>query len=197
MHKLFCLMGKSASGKDTIYRLLLQDKSLGLHRVIPYTTRPIREGEEDGREYYFVSTQQFERFCTEEKILEQRCYDTVYGPWHYFTADDGQIDLSSYSSLMIGTPQAFVSIRKCFGGDKVIPLCVRVEDGERLLRAIERERREEKPRYEELCRRFLADQEDFSKERLLSSGITNFFDNVDLDTCIREIADFIRKKTGA
>lgn len=197
MHKLFCLMGKSASGKDTIYRLLLQDKSLGLHRVIPYTTRPIREGEEDGREYYFVSTQQFERFCTEGKILEQRCYDTVYGPWHYFTADDGQINLSSYSSLMIGTPQAFVSIRKCFGGDKVIPLCVRVEDGERLLRAIERERREEKPRYEELCRRFLADQEDFSGERLLSSGITNFFDNVDLDTCIREIADFIRKKTGA
>ena len=197
MHKLFCLMGKSASGKDTIYRFLLQDKSLGLHRVIPYTTRPIREGEENGREYYFVSTQQFERFCTEGKILEQRCYDTVYGPWHYFTANDGQIDLSSYSSLMIGTPQAFVSIRKCFGGDKVIPLCVRVEDGERLLRAIERERREEKPRYEELCRRFLADQEDFSGERLLSSGITNFFDNVDLDTCIREIADFIRKKTGA
>ena len=197
MHKLFCLMGKSASGKDTIFRSLLLDESLGLHRVIPYTTRPIREGEENGREYYFVSPEQFERFRTEGKILEQRCYDTVYGPWHYFTADDGQIDLSSYSSLMIGTPQAFVSIRECFGADKVIPVCVTVEDGERLLRAVQRERREEKPRYDELCRRFLADQEDFSKKRLLSSGVTNFFDNTDLDTCIREIADFIRKKTRA
>ena len=98
---------------------------------------------------------------------------------------------------MIGTPQAFVSIRECFGVDNVIPVCVRVEDGERLLRAVQRERREEKPRYDELCRRFLADQEDFSKKRLLSCGVTNFFDNTDLDTCIREIADFIRKKTRA
>ena len=73
MHKLFCLMGKSASGKDTIFRSLLLDESLGLHRVIPYTTRPIREGEENGREYYFVSPEQFEATipCTARGIISQ------------------------------------------------------------------------------------------------------------------------------
>ncbi len=45
MGKIFCVMGKSASGKDTIYNKILQDDSLMLSRIIPYTTRPIRDGE--------------------------------------------------------------------------------------------------------------------------------------------------------
>ena len=53
-------MGKSASGKDTIYEQLLQDDSLGLHSVVPYTTRPIRAGEVNGREYWFTTAEQFE-----------------------------------------------------------------------------------------------------------------------------------------
>ena len=43
MGKIFCVMGKSASGKDTIYNKILQDDSLMLSRIIPYTTRPIRD----------------------------------------------------------------------------------------------------------------------------------------------------------
>lgn len=45
MGKIICLMGKSSSGKDTIYKNLMEDKSLGLRKLIPYTTRPMREGE--------------------------------------------------------------------------------------------------------------------------------------------------------
>ena len=48
MGKIFCLMGKSASGKDTIYRKLLTQEDPGLKRVIPYTTRPIRSGKLTG-----------------------------------------------------------------------------------------------------------------------------------------------------
>ena len=51
MGKIFCVMGKSATGKDTIFQKLL-DK-LDLKRIIPYTTRPIRDGEVSGREYHF------------------------------------------------------------------------------------------------------------------------------------------------
>lgn len=45
MGKIYCLMGKSASGKDTIYNRLLAMEELQLRRVVPYTTRPIRSGE--------------------------------------------------------------------------------------------------------------------------------------------------------
>ena len=48
MGKIICLMGKSSSGKDTIYKNLMEDKSLGLRKLIPYTTRPMREGEQEG-----------------------------------------------------------------------------------------------------------------------------------------------------
>ena len=55
MSKLFCIMGKSASGKDTIFKRLVQDEALNLKTVVSYTTRPMREGEQEGVEYYFVS----------------------------------------------------------------------------------------------------------------------------------------------
>ena len=54
MHHIFYLMGKSASGKDTIYQKLLEHDTLGLAHIVLYTTRPIREGEAEGREYYFT-----------------------------------------------------------------------------------------------------------------------------------------------
>lgn len=44
MGKIFYIMGKSSSGKDTIYRRLLEDKELELRNIILYTTRPMRQG---------------------------------------------------------------------------------------------------------------------------------------------------------
>ncbi len=46
MGKIICLLGKSATGKDTLYRRLLEDDTLGLRKMVPYTTRPIRDGEQ-------------------------------------------------------------------------------------------------------------------------------------------------------
>ena len=54
MGKIFCLMGKSSTGKDTIYKELLQNEELSLKRIVPYTTRPIRVGETEGVEYHFT-----------------------------------------------------------------------------------------------------------------------------------------------
>ena len=54
MGRIFCLMGKSSTGKDTIYKELLEEKKLDLHKIVPYTTRPIREGEKNGEEYFFT-----------------------------------------------------------------------------------------------------------------------------------------------
>ena len=54
MGHIFYVMGKSASGKDTIYKIL-RERLPQIRTVVPYTTRPIRAGERDGVEYYFVT----------------------------------------------------------------------------------------------------------------------------------------------
>ena len=48
MGKIVYLMGKSSTGKDTIYKRLLDEMSQRLHRIVPYTTRPIRLKEKNG-----------------------------------------------------------------------------------------------------------------------------------------------------
>ena len=62
--------------------------------------------------------------------------------------------------------------------------------------AHQEERKQEKPKYEEMCRRFLADSEDFSEDKLMDAGINNRFNNEDLDKCIAEIEEFIRGHQG-
>ena len=93
MGKIFYIMGKSASGKDRIYSLLAAHKELNLKTLILYTTRPIRVGEQDGKNYYFVDDGKLEEFRKNGNLIEERAYHTVYGIWTYFTADDGQVNL--------------------------------------------------------------------------------------------------------
>ena len=73
---------------------------------------------------------------------------------------------------------------------------IEVDDGLRLARAVERERRQAEPKYSELCRRFLADEEDFSEENLGRAGITRRFENRELDECLTEIEEYIRSMEG-
>ena len=191
MGKIYYVMGKSCSGKDTIYRRLTE-RHPELRVVVPYTTRPIREGEQDGVEYFFVDREKMEEMRAAGRIIELRSYNTVLGVWNYFTADDGQIDLAAHSYLIIGTLVSYEAMRDYYGAEALVPIYVEVEDGTRLERAIGRERKQAKPQYEEMCRRFLADAEDFSEEKLRRAGITKRFVNTDLEQCLEEIDTYIR-----
>ncbi len=195
MGKIFCVMGKSATGKDTVYQKLLAENSLNLKRIIPYTTRPIREGEENGREYYFCTEEDVQKFEAEGRIVELRAYNTVYGIWKYFTLNDGNIQLEKENYLLIGTLEAYTKIRDYFGAEKVTPIYIEVEDGERLLRAITREKQQDVPKYEEMCRRFLADAKDFSEDKLAEAGIEKRFVNVELLDTIAKVRDYIQSET--
>ena len=145
MGKIFCVMGKSASGKDTIYNKILQDDSLMLSRIIPYTTRPIRDGETQDKDYHFCNEEDVKRLSAQGRIIELREYNTVYGVWKYFTVNDDKGQLV--------------------------------------------------PKYEEMCRRFLADASDFSEEKLREAGITRRFINDDMDTVLAEISEYIRQSS--
>lgn len=196
MARIFVVMGKSSTGKDTIYKKLLESKELNLKTAVMYTTRPIRKAEKDGVEYFFVNEDTLNRLKVQNKIIEHRSYETVHGTWHYFTADDGQIDLEQGDYLMLGTPESCIQLREYFGEDKVIPIYLEVEDGIRLMRAIKREKKQEQPKYAEMCRRYLADEEDFSEENLKKVGITKRYQNMDINICLYEIIEDIKGLIG-
>ena len=123
MNEIVFIMGKSASGKDRIYRELSEDKALGLNKITMYTTRPLRSGEAEGREYHFVDDDTAKRLENENKIIEIRCYDTVFGVWKYFTADDGQIDLASGKRyIVIGTLEAYDKFCEYYGNEHIMPI---------------------------------------------------------------------------
>jgi guanylate kinase len=193
MPQIFCLMGKSATGKDSIYEQILKRGGLPLNRIVPYTTRPIRPGEEEGREYHFCDEKKVKQLDKEGRIIELRAYNTVYGIWKYFTVDDGEIDLDEKNYLYIVTLEGYLDMRRHFGGEKIVPLYIEVEDGERLTRAIERERKG-KRQYEEMCRRFLADADDFSDEKLEAAEIKKRFYNRNLNDTINELIEYIRER---
>lgn len=193
MGKVYVLMGKSATGKDTIFRLLKENTELGLNTVVGYTTRPIRVGEKNGCEYFFVTEEKWKELCAANKVVETRTYHTVVGDWHYFTADDGQIRKEGPDYLFISTLEGYEKLRAFYGEEMVRPIYVEVEDGLRLTRALSREREQKKPNYEEMCRRFLADQKDFSEENLQNAGIVKRYPNNSLEECVAEIAADIRE----
>lgn len=190
MGNIFYLMGKSSSGKDTIYQELLKDTELNLKKAVLYTTRPIRAGEIDGITYHFTDEAELLKLQKENKVIEVRGYDTIKGMWYYFTVDDGQFETSG-NIIMIGTLESYEKMREHFG-ERVVPVFVTLEDGERLIRAIRREQNQKEPMYAEMCRRFLADEKDFSKEMLAKNKIERFFENNQLEQCVKEIKEFMK-----
>lgn len=193
MGKIICLMGKSSTGKDTIYKRILEREDLNLRTVVPYTTRPIRVGEQEGVEYHFTDEEGFLKLEKQGKIIEHRAYNTCHGLWRYFTVDDGKMDLSRANYIVIGTLEAYQKLRDYFGQENMLPILVELDDGVRLQRALNRERSQENPKYEEMCRRFLADSTDFSAEKLEEAGPLKSFYNDDLEHCLEEIVEYIKK----
>ncbi|MBP5282419.1 MAG: guanylate kinase [Lachnospiraceae bacterium] len=193
MGKIVCLMGKSSTGKDTIYKELLRRKEIPFRTVVPYTTRPIRAGERDGVEYHFTDEAGFQDLLRQQRIIEDRAYNTVHGLWRYFTVNDGNIRLDEADYLFIGTLEAYQKLCDYFGPERILPVLVTLDDGVRLQRALNRERSQDHPKYEEMCRRFLADAEDFSEAKLAEAGNPRSFQNDDLDACIGEIQIYLKE----
>lgn len=192
MGRIYYIMGKSATGKDTVYKELLVRRP-DLKTIVPYTTRPIREGEINGVEYHFTTNEKLEELKKTGKVIELRTYQTVMGPWNYFTMDDGQFDMDGDKDhLMIGTLESYEKMCLYFGREVLIPVYIEIPDGIRLHRAVAREDSQKKPNYREVCRRYLADEKDFSEEKLERLNIHKRFKNLELEQCLNEILQIIR-----
>lgn len=194
MGKIVYLLGKSSSGKDTLYKRILEQQDVEFHTVVLYTTRPIRDGETEGVEYHFTDENGFQALKKAGKVIEDRTYHTVQGLWRYFTVWEDTLSLESNNYLMIGTLESYMKTREYLGQDKLVPILIDLDDGKRLQRALDRERTQEVPQYEEMCRRFLADVKDFSEEKIAEAGIQKRFINDNLEICYQEIMEYVRRE---
>lgn len=185
---IYIIMGKSATGKDSVYAKLFKDTELGLKKIIPYTTRPIRSGEKEGEAYHFTDNDTFERLKAEGRVAEYRQYNTVHGIWTYYTVDEND-DVRSPETkyVLIGTLDVYEKLRDYYGAQYVYPVYICVDDHVRLTRAINREAKQKNPSFEEVCRRYIADERDFSKDRLKALDITKMYMNYDIDECVANI----------
>ena len=186
MAKLYVIMGKSSTGKDTVYKRIVEKTDVTT--ITMYTTRPMRAGEAQGREYFFIDEETLADLEKEDKIIELRAYNTVHGIWKYLTVDDGQINPESEEKyIIIATLEAYEKYLAYYGKEVVVPIYIEVDDRTRIHRALQREDAEQNPKYKEMCRRFIADEEDFSEEKLKMAGIDMRYDNYDLDICVDTI----------
>ena len=158
MHRIYIIMGPSSSGKDTIYKKIIEAFP-ELKPIVLYTCRPIREGEINGETYNFVTLEEIRAMEARGEILEKREYETTHGLWVYATSS-ANIDLESYNYITINTLEGYRSIYNYYK-EAVVPVYIQTEDGIRLTRALEREKQQTEPKYAEMCRRFLADCKDF------------------------------------
>lgn len=160
-NRIFCLVGKSCSGKDTLCARILE-RHPELVPVIPHTTRPRRTGEVEGQNYWFVTGEQLRQYEARGQVIEKREYHTVQGLWTYFTL---RFPLDR-DRILITTLEGARALMDAYGPQAVRIVYLHADDRARLLRCIDREERQEHPDYAELCRRFLADQSDFAPDRL-------------------------------
>lgn len=166
MGKIYCIIGKSGTGKDTILTQLLKDQTLPVKKLVPYTTRPRREGEIEGVNYHYVTVEQLKCMEDHGEVIERRTYNTVHGDWSYFTASVNIDEKENY--IIITTQKALNSFFDFFGKERIHVIYLYLENKERLLRCINRESEQGNPNYSEVCRRYLADEEDFDENVIKS-----------------------------
>ena len=120
----------------------------------------------------------------------------MHGIWSYFTVEDAQFQ-GAENILLINTLEGYEQIVSHFGKECVIPLYIGLEDGMRFSRALRREQSQKEPKYQELCRRFLADSEDFSESKLSRLGIKERYENRNMRRCLAKLIETIEKESSS
>ena len=164
MKSIVCLMGKSATGKDFIMNNLI--KEYGFKRVISHTTRPIRNGETNGKEYYFTSKEEFLGMAFNETFIETREYNISNEEiWHYGLSKH-EIDLTDDNKYVLildfnGLKALERYLKDIEMEDRLISVYIEARAQVRLQRSLNREGEMTDKQVKEIIRRFEADERDF------------------------------------
>ena len=184
-HKIVILCGKSSSGKDLIKNKLIKN---GFKGIVTNTTRPPREGEKEGVNYYYLSDIEFKNRIVNGEMIEYHKYNTEFGVWYYGSSANN-IDLTKHDYVIVLTLEGAEAYVNYFGAENCIVFYIDAPKSIREKRATERGSFNQ----EEWDRRVKTDNIDFSQEKV--AHICNFrVDNYNktIYNLIKEIKEDIR-----
>lgn len=187
MRKIFAVMGKASTGKDTLTKML--SETLELPIALSFTTRPMRVGEKQGVEYNFISDDDFWDLHGCDLLAEYTSYEVASGEtWHYGLTKE-ELEKAEYV-LVIVNPDGFKQLTEIYG-DKVCSILIDAPADVRIKRYLDRDIVTEE-KAEECCRRFLADNKDF-KNISTNHCITNVGD---LKSVYKKLESMVRIEIG-
>lgn len=162
---IVAIIGCSSSGKDSVLKEMLSKNPKSLKGLVSHTTRPMREGEKNGNEYYFVSEESFINGLEAGEFIEYRTYDIANGETWYYGLHESEIDFES-NNIYVGIfdVNGYWSLVDEFGKESVFPVYIECDVVTRLQRALEREDIAlGTEKYREVLRRLYADSEEIEQ----------------------------------
>ena len=167
MYNIIALIGKAGAGKDTLLRELLSNHPESLNEIISCTTRPPRQGEINGKNYHFMTEDEFFSLQATNQLIES----TKFNNWYYGTP----ISSLTEDKINVGVfnPAGIRSLASLEYVNLII-IYVYVDDKTRLIRQLNRE---DYPNVPEIIRRYQADEIDFQNIPLISSSSFLFVPN--------------------
>ena len=139
--KIFALLGYSSVGKDTILKQVLKDMN-DVKPIISTTTRPMRKGETEGVEYYFIDDTEFFRRGTD--FVEQRIYHTKIkengvekdATWRY-GIERMELEKDDYLIVIVDSV-GYKELKNYVGNNKIVPIFISAPQEELKARALAR-----------------------------------------------------------
>ncbi len=190
MGKIIFYIGPSSSGKDTFYKYTSENYDIS--DIVLYTTRPIREGEKEGVNYFYITKEKMNDMEKKGMLIERRDYNTKYGIWSYATSRYNIKDNTNY--LTLNTWDGYKSFNNYYDDNKLLPVYFMLDPKVRLERALKRESKEESPKYDEVERRFKSDLKDYRKELIDIYKPYIIDNNGTIDDTKEQIDDLMEKK---
>ena len=189
---MIILLGKTASGKDTILNRLAENYSY--KKLITYTTRPMRKGEIQDKTYHFISDEEFLKKKEEGFFLECNEFNTVDGIWRYGSAKEDYLNATD-DTVIILTPSGLSALKVYIARQKadidIVPIYIYSNNN-----TIEKRLKKRGDKKEEADRRIKADNVDFD-------GVQNVVDRIfynnntnDLDEVVKKIHEYITYRIG-
>lgn len=175
MYNIIALMGQAGTGKDTILKKILATYPEKFNEIISCTTRPMREGEAEGVNYFYLTEEQFA-----DKILNNEMLEASLHHWYYGTSYDTL--RSDVINIGVFNPEGIYSLLESKDVNLKV-FYIRATDKTRLLRQLNREK---DPDVDEIIRRYGTDKIDFVDLNFRHTEIWNE-EEESLDFCVEYI----------
>lgn len=183
-YKLIAIFGQSGSGKDFVLKELIQTNfgQENLSRVVSYTTRPMRKGEQPGVNYHFLPT-------AAEFFAKELIEHSEFNNWFYGSA----IDTLKKDKINIGVYD-IRRIQQIIKNENIecYPIYIKASQKNRLIRQLERE---ESPDCDEIVRRYIADKKDFIPVTFNTTGFdfVTFENNDNKFAILNSVISYIKR----